>query len=480
MLHRLMCGVASAALLVSSTPIAPLRAQPAPQGVTEVAQAADLFSEQQLDALLASIALYPDDLLMQMLMASAYPDQVSDAAAWVQRPENRVLSGTNLQQALQNAPWDPSVQSLVPFPQVLTMMGGQIGWVQQIGYAMSVQQQMVFDAIQRLRRAAQIKGSLQTTPQQVVRQQENVIIIQPAQPNVVYVPNYNPTVAYGTWPYDDTPPVYYEPAPEYGVGILGEGLMFGAGVAAIAPLWGWANPRWGNGDIYIDRGRYDRFDWRRPPDWRPPFDRDGRDNSWRPPSRRDGFRQPDGPIRRDGRGPGDFGRDGRRPGDFGRDGRGPGPDGRGQDGRGPGNFGRDGRGPGDQRNNDGRSSFGRDGRGPVGGQGGFGQGGGGAGGFGQSGRGPGGGQGGGFGQGAGGGPGGGQGAGGAGGFGQGGRGPGGGQGSGFGQGAGGGPGGGQGAGGAGGFGQGGRGPGGGQGGGDGQGAGGGHGCRPGP
>ena len=304
MLRRLMCSVASTALLISTTPT-PLRAQPmppAPQASpapTSPAQA-ELFSLQQLDALLAPIALYPDALLTQILMASAYPLQVVEAERWLQDPAHRGLSGDALTQALQQVTWDPSVQSLVPFPQVIATINSRLDWFQQLGYAMAVQQEQVFDSIQRLRRQAQIAGRLQTTSQQVVRTEGDVIIIEPAQPNVVYVPAYNPAYMYGEWPYAEVPPVYIPPPVGYWVGDpLVTGLIFGLGVVVAAGFWGWARPYWHDRYIFVDRGRYDRFWGHRPGGWpggwRPPFHGD----HWRPPLVHRGrdFRPPDGPVR---------------------------------------------------------------------------------------------------------------------------------------------------------------------------------------
>jgi hypothetical protein len=309
MLRRLMCSVASTALLISTTPV-PLRAQPMPPA-TQMPQAqtppapvsqvqSELFSLQQLDALLAPIALYPDALLTQILMASAYPLQVVEAERWLQDPAHRGLSGDALTQALQQVTWDPSVQSLVPFPQVIATINSRLDWFQQLGYAMAVQQDQVFDSIQRLRRQAQIAGRLQTTSQQVVRTEGDVIIIEPAQPNVVYVPAYNPAWAYGEWPYAEVPPVYIPPPVGYYVGDpLLTGLIFGLGVVVAGGFWGWAQPYWHDHYIFVDRGHYDRFWGHRPGGWRggwhPPFE----GNHWRPPLVRRGgdFRPPDGPVR---------------------------------------------------------------------------------------------------------------------------------------------------------------------------------------
>ena len=166
------------------------------------------FNAEQLDALLASIALYPDELLTQVLMASTFPLEVVAAARWVEDPAHKSLTGDALVKALEAEPWDPSVKSLVPFPAVLATMNNNLSWLQQLGYAFATQQADVFASVQRLRRQAQSNGKLESTPQQVVRVEQvmsepplgssqpptpqEVVVIQSAQPDTVYVPSYNP------------------------------------------------------------------------------------------------------------------------------------------------------------------------------------------------------------------------------------------------------------------------------------------------
>ena len=189
---------------------------------TQAAPSASKFNPEQLDAMLAPIALYPDDLLVQTLMAATYPLQIVEATRWLERDKNKDLKGDALAKALEPLPWDPSVKSLVPFPQVLEQLNQHLDWTQQIGYAMATQQEDVLDSVQRLRSQAQETGHLKTTEQQVVSAQAVVddqgqptpnqtITIQPADPQVVYVPAYNPSVVYGSWPYPASPPVYYPP-----------------------------------------------------------------------------------------------------------------------------------------------------------------------------------------------------------------------------------------------------------------------------
>jgi uncharacterized membrane protein YgcG len=345
-LHRLVTVISCAAILVGTSP-APLRAQ-APAATQQAA--ADGYSAEQLDALLAPIALYPDQLLTQILMASTYPLQVVEAARWVEDPGNKALTGDALTAALAQQSWDPSVKSLVPFPQVLAMMNSKLDWMQQLGYAMSVQESAVMGSVQRLRLQAQNAGQLKTTDQQVVTTQDQAIVIQPAQPNVVYVPVYNPTVVYGPWLYPAYPPVYLPPPPGYYLGsAVIAGLAFGAGVAIAGGLWGWATPYWRGGSVNINVNRYNNINVNRPPinnpGWRPPppANRPGGGGGYRPPAggpvgppgRPGGGRPGTGPGTGPGNGPGN--RPGTGPGNR------PGTPGNGP-GAGPGN--RPGTGPG--------------------------------------------------------------------------------------------------------------------------------------
>jgi hypothetical protein len=264
--RQLVSSVGCAALLAASMP-APLLAQPAPggpppgaegqQGGPPPGQQGEGYTDQQLDSIVAPIALYPDQLLTQVLMASAYPDQVKAAAQWLNDPANKSIHGDALTAALAPIPWDPSVKSLVPFPQVLTTMTSQPDWVEQLGYAMNVQQPAVMNAVQFLRKQAEVAGQLHTTPQQVVSTEQSAIVIAPAQPNVVYVPVYNPAVVYGEWPYPAYPPFYLPPPVGfYWGGAVGVGIAFGVGFGIVGGLWGFAHPVWGGGGLFINVNRY--------------------------------------------------------------------------------------------------------------------------------------------------------------------------------------------------------------------------------
>lgn len=228
--------------------------------------AAPTFSKEQLEQMLAPIALYPDSLLSQILMAATYPADVAEAAKWSKANPNQ--KGDDAVKAVQSQPWDPSVQSLAAFPQVLDMMGAKPDWVQNVGDAFLASSKDVLDAVQRLRVKAQEAGNLKSTEQQkvVVEQapqtQQTVIKIEPAAPETVYVPAYNPSVVYGTWAYPSYPPVYYPPPPYYYPGgALASGIMFGVGVAAVGSLWGDCN--WGGGDVNINVNKYNNINTNR-------------------------------------------------------------------------------------------------------------------------------------------------------------------------------------------------------------------------
>jgi hypothetical protein len=274
-LLRGVAFIAAAALMVPP----PGFAQVLPPVEQPPAPAAPLYNAEQLDALLAQIALYPDELLTQVLMASTYPLEIVSASRWLAQGSNKALSGDALVQALKAQNWDPSVKSLVPFPQVLEMLNSNLDWTQQLGYAFANQQNDVWNSVQRLRVQAQSAGTLQSTEQQTVAVESGAIVIQPANPQVVYVPVYNPSVVYGSWPYPAYPPAYYPP-PGYVGSALVAGLAFAAGVATVGALWGWCGPRWyggyGNwgGSVNVNVNRYNNINVNRPPlsqgGWRPP------------------------------------------------------------------------------------------------------------------------------------------------------------------------------------------------------------------
>jgi Protein of unknown function (DUF3300)/Chaperone of endosialidase len=210
-------------------------------------QSQQLLSAGELDALVAPIALYPDSLVAEVLMASTYPLEVVEAQRWA--AANKNLQGDQLKGAVDKQSWDNSVKSLVATPSVLDMMSEKLDWTQKLGDAVLAQQPDVMDAIQRLRLKAQANNKLASTPQQTVttQQQEGkqVIVIAPTQPDTMYVPYYDPGVVYGAWAYPDYPP-YYFGAPGYiAGGLLATGLAFGAGYAL--GRWGYGGYGWGGG-----------------------------------------------------------------------------------------------------------------------------------------------------------------------------------------------------------------------------------------
>ena len=258
-MKRLRSVVASIVCVALAFPVpaqVPPPAPPAPAPAPAASPGAKSFSQQELEQLLAPIALYPDALLAQVLMASTYPLEVVQADRW--RKANPSLKDKALEDALQKQPWDASVKSLAVFPQVLTMMSDKIDWTQKLGDAFLAEQQDVMATAQALRAKAQAQGALKDTKEQkVTTQTENnttYIVIEPTNPEVVYVPTYNPTVVYGAWPYPAYPPYYYYP-PGYVAG--GALLGFTAGVIVGGALWGGAN--WGRGDVNINVNRYNNF-----------------------------------------------------------------------------------------------------------------------------------------------------------------------------------------------------------------------------
>jgi hypothetical protein len=217
-------------------------------------QQPQLLDAGQLDQLVAPIALYPDSLLTQVLMASTYPLEIVQAERFAKA--NKGLKGDKLSDALAKQDWDASVKQLVSTPTVLDMMNTQLDWTQQLGDAVLAQQSDVMDAIQRLRTKAQANGKLETTKEQKVevtqQADKQVIVIEPASPERIYVPYYDPAVVYGTWPYPEYPAYYFPPAPYYGVGgALARGIAWGAGFAIGHEIWD--NFDWGRGNINVDR-----------------------------------------------------------------------------------------------------------------------------------------------------------------------------------------------------------------------------------
>ena len=229
------------------------------------------FEPEELEAVVAPIALYPDALLAQIFMASTYPLEVVEAARWSK--EHPDVTGDAVADAVQDQNWDPSVKSLVAFPQVLTMMNEKLDWTQKLGDAFLAQQADVMQAVQRLRNKAMETGNLKSGDEVTIKTEPapaaetaessgttvaaaptQTIIIESADPEIIYVPTYNPTVVYGGWGYPMYPPYYYYP-PGYVAG--GAFWSFSFGFVVGGALWG--NCNWGGNDIDIDIDRENNF-----------------------------------------------------------------------------------------------------------------------------------------------------------------------------------------------------------------------------
>ena len=238
---------------------APVAALAQSQSTPPAASGEQLLKPEELEALVAPIALYPDTLLAQILMASTYPLEVVQAERWAN--ENKNLKDDQLKAAVDKQAWDETVKALVATPDVLKMMSSKLDWTEKLGDAVLAQQPDVMDAIQRLRSKAQANNKLSSTKEQKVsvKQEQNkqVIVIEPTNPDTIYVPYYDPKVVYGGWSYPSYPP-YYFGYPGYIPGaVIGAGLAFGAGYAlgrwaTGGNYWG-GNVNWGNNNININR-----------------------------------------------------------------------------------------------------------------------------------------------------------------------------------------------------------------------------------
>jgi len=237
---------------------------------------ATLLSPAQLDSLVAPIALYPDPLLAQVLAASTYPLEISQLSQWLTSHPN--LKDQALADAVMKQPWDPSVQALAALPEVVNKLASNIQWTTDLGDAVMDQQGDVMDAVQRMRARAQTSGHLKSNDHMTVETQtvgsKQVIVIEQANPQVIYVPTYNPVAIWGPSPYFAYPPLFYPPgmALSFGVGVA-MGAFWGGG-------WGWG-PGWGGNNIIINNNRFTRNNWARGDrNWRhnPERGRGGRSN----------------------------------------------------------------------------------------------------------------------------------------------------------------------------------------------------------
>jgi hypothetical protein len=214
-----------------------------------------LLKPEQLDALVAPIALYPDALLANMLAASTYPLEVVQADRWLN--EHKKLKGDALKTEVDKQAWDDSVKALASTPSVLSMMNDKLDWTKELGDAVLAQQPDVMDAIQRLRLKAQDNKKLSSTKEQKVsvqrQEDKEVIVIEQAQPDTIYVPYYDPATVYGDWPYAEYPPYYFGYPSYIGAGVIAAGLAFGAGwaIGRWGNYWG-GGCNWGNRNLYIN------------------------------------------------------------------------------------------------------------------------------------------------------------------------------------------------------------------------------------
>ena len=250
------CAWLSALMLAVSPTMAQQAPSPAAPQAASASPVQQSFSQEDLDRLLAPIALYPDALLAQGLMASTYPLEVVEAARWSKT--NPKVTGKALEDAMLKQQWDPAVKSLTSVPEVLRQMDENLSWTQKLGDAFLAQQQAVMDTVQTLRAKADATGNLKTTEQQVVRTEtqgsQTIYVVESPKPDVVYVPTYNPSVVYGSWWYP-TPPYYVYP-PAY---VYPPGLAFATGVLVGAAIWGACNWGWGRGSVDVNVNRYNSF-----------------------------------------------------------------------------------------------------------------------------------------------------------------------------------------------------------------------------
>ena len=289
-------------LVLGTFPIGAI-AQNAPPAATQ--EEYSTLSADELDGVVAPIALYPDALVAQILGASTFPYEIVDATLWLK--DNSQLKGDALAKAVDQQSWDPSVKALTQFPSVLDNLAKNLAWTSALGEASATQQPDVMAAVQRMRAKAQAAGNLKSSPEiKVVQESPQTIVIQPANPQIVYVPVYNPAVVYGV-PYAYPGYVYVVPPPPTAAIVFGVGIMVGAMVYGGCCGWGWSywGTSWHSRTIVYNRNVYvGNSYWRggyygggyRPgyPAYRPgaPGYRPGYPGYGRPPVNGPGYRPP--------------------------------------------------------------------------------------------------------------------------------------------------------------------------------------------
>ena len=247
--RRLLAGILAISILPGDSLVS---AQAPPATPSQTGNSVPKIPPNQLDSLVSPIALYPDPLLAQTMAASTYPLEIIQLQQWLSKHPG--LKDKALADAVAKEPWDPSIQAMAGLPEVVKRLADDIQWTTDLGNAFLSQQDDVMDAVQRMRKKAQDKGNLKSTEQQKVEtkviESKSIIVVEQANPQVVYVPSYDPVVVWGPpiYPY---PPIYYPPAGYYAAGMA---LSFGVGVAMGAFWsggWGWGCG-WGNNDININ------------------------------------------------------------------------------------------------------------------------------------------------------------------------------------------------------------------------------------
>ena len=254
--RQILATMVSGALLVCSFPGDAGCALSLPQGNAQAPQATSSEpSQQDLEQLVAPIALYPDALVAQILAGSTYPTQIVEADRWVQ--QNKNLKGDQLAAAVDKQSWDPSVKALTQFPSVLDNMSQNLSWTSSLGDAYFNFQKDVMNAVQSMRAKAQSAGNLKSTPQQTVSTQGQTIVIQPANPTVVYVPTYSPAVVYGS-PVPAYPGYSGWDVAAASMISFGVGMMVGAAIRGPSYGWGWNSwgCGWHGGSVTYNRNVY--------------------------------------------------------------------------------------------------------------------------------------------------------------------------------------------------------------------------------
>jgi uncharacterized membrane protein YgcG len=268
-IFRLAAGLSVPILLAAvafgqeQPPFPPNQGAPPEQPGQVAPPPAQPLNPQQLQDLVAPVALYPDNLLSQILVASTYPIEVVEAQQFLQQNPN--LHGQGLIDAAKQQNWDPSIQALVAFPEVLARLNQDIRWTTDLGNAFLAQQQDVMGAVQQMRGKAQANGKLKSTPQLAVTTQnqngQTAIDIAPTDPGEIYVPNYNPAWVWGPPVYGYYPPLFY-PGIDVGFGFfpgIDLGLYFGGGWGLWGGFgWGWA-PNWFGGTILLNGNFFHRY-----------------------------------------------------------------------------------------------------------------------------------------------------------------------------------------------------------------------------